>query len=75
MAELTAEQIRNIWRKKRPEGLSKSEVETMPDPDVLDLYYILDETLDEIFQNADEIELFELDIHPICDCRARKFRR
>ena len=63
-----AEHIRNIWRKKRPPGLSKREVETMPDSHVIDLYDVLNEPEYDDF-DFDEFET------PTCDCCGKKMKK
>ena len=73
--KIEAERIRNIWRKERPEGLSKNEVETMPDSHVLDLNHILNEDLDDIFDNAEEIRFYEIGNAPTCTCCGKKMRK
>ena len=53
-----ADKLRNQWKKKTPRGLSKRDVEVMTDEDILDCYYISNETIEDILENAVEIRKF-----------------
>jgi len=62
---MNADQIRKLWLANPPEGLSKREVERMPDSHIVDLWNVLDESLEEIFENAEEIRIYGA---PTCKC-------
>ena len=53
-----ADQIRNMWRKKCPVGLSPADIERMDDEDILDCWHIGNESIEDVFKNAAETRIF-----------------
>jgi len=47
-----ANEIRNKWREKCPQGLFPSDVERMSDDELLECNHMSNETIDDIFENC-----------------------
>jgi len=54
----SVEELRVYYLKHLPEGATKEEILHMPDEDLLDMDYFLNEDLDDIFGEADGIDFF-----------------
>ena len=58
--KLTSSQIREIYLNKPPEGMTKRDIKNMPEEYLLDMHHHLNETLDDIFDNAQLINFYDL---------------
>jgi hypothetical protein len=59
--KIKADKIRRNWLKHPPEGYSKKEIERMSDNTLLDIDYFLSESIEDIFENAEMIDIIGFD--------------
>ena len=50
----SVDELRSYYLKHPPEGMSRSDIRSMSDEDLLDMDYFLNEDLDDIFGEAED---------------------
>lgn len=52
------QKLKLFYMENPPEGMSKKDIQNMPDNDLLDMHYFLNEDINEIFDLEDEDIIF-----------------
>ena len=55
---MTPNQIREYYINNLPAGYSKRDIKEMPEQYLLEMHDIMNEDLDDIFENAEEIRIY-----------------
>ena len=72
---MNSKKIREYYINNLPNGLFKRDIERMSESDLLDLHHIMNEDDDEIFENADIIQIYNGCTCGICGKTMKPRRR